>query len=251
MQLSGNHILITGGTSGIGAALAEAFHRQGNTVGICGRRIQRLHEIQARLPRLKVLACDLSHDAGRRALLEWAQGEMPQLNVLVNNAGIQRDIDFTEGLDEYLHGDSEIAINLQSPIELTGLFAPLLRKNPRPALINVSSGLGFVPASAMPVYSATKAAMHAFTMAIRLQFEKVGVKVYELIPPALDTELNPAGRAKRGGFKANLSAEEYVAAVLKGLAEDLPEIGFEGSLKFINASKRELDEIFKMMNKGW
>jgi uncharacterized oxidoreductase len=251
MQLNGNHILITGGSSGIGAALAEAFHQRGNTVGICGRRVRRLEQMQARLPGLKTLACDISRNEGRRTLLVWAQREMPQLNVLVNNAGIQRDIDFTGGLDQYLDGDSEIATNLQSPIELTGLFAPLLRRNANPAFINISSGLGFVPACAMPVYSATKAAMHAFSMAMRAQFEKVGVKVYEVIPPAVDTELNAAGRAQRGNFRANLSAEEFVAGVMKGLADDVPEIAYGNSLKFITASRRELDEIFKAMNKGW
>ncbi len=178
MQLSGQHILITGGTSGIGAAMAAALFARGNNVGICGRRTDRLREMQMRLPGLKTLACDVATDSGRRALLEWAQKEMPLLNVLVNNAGIQRDIDMTHGLDEYLSGENEIQVNLQSPIELTGLFAPFLRKNTGPAIINVSSGLGFVPAAAMPVYCATKAGMHAFTMAIRHQFQKIGVRVY-------------------------------------------------------------------------
>jgi len=251
MQLSGHHILITGGTSGIGAALATAFHKRGNKVGICGRRTERLKEMQARLPGIKTLACDISQDAGRHALLEWAQKEMPLLNMLVNNAGIQRDIDLTQGLDEYMSGENEIRVNLQSPIELTGLFAPFIRKNNNPTLINVSSGLGFVPAAAMPVYSATKAGMHAFTMAIRQQFQKIGIRVYEIIPPAIDTELNPQGRAKRGNFRANLAPEAFVEGVLKALADDVPEIGYGDSVKFITASRRELDEIFKAMNQGW
>ncbi len=251
MQLSGHHILITGGTSGIGAALAAAFFKHGNDVGICGRRTARLKEMQTRLPGLKALACDLSVDTGRRALFEWAQKEMPLLNILVNNAGIQRDIDFTHGLDDYLSGENEIQVNLQSPIELTGLFAPFIRKNKNPAIINVSSGLGFVPAAAMPVYCATKAGMHAFTLAIRHQLQAVGIRVYEIVPPAVDTELNPQGRAKRGGFKANLTPEQLVEGVMKGLADDLPEIGYGASAKFITASRRELDESFKAMNAGW
>jgi len=144
MYLSGHHILITGGTSGIGAALAAALHKHSNQVGICGRRSERLRHMEARLP-VKTLVCHLSQDKGPRALLHWAQQEMPLLNVLVNNAGIQRDIDFTEGLGEYLSGEVEIRVNLQSPIELTGLFATFLRQNSNPIIIDVSSGLGFVP----------------------------------------------------------------------------------------------------------
>ena len=250
MHLSGHHILITGGTSGIGAALATTFHQRCNQVGICGRRPERLRHMEARLPGLKTLVCDLSQDEGRHALLQWAQQEMPRLNVLVNNAGIQRDIDLTQGLGEYLTGEDEIRVNLQSPIELTGLFAPFIRQNSNPSIINVSSGLGFVPMAAMPVYSATKAGMHAFTMAIRRQLQKIGIGVYEIIPPAVDTELNARGRARRGNFRASLAPEVFVEGVLKALEDDVPEIGYGDSLRFITASRRELDEMFEAMNQG-
>ncbi len=101
-------------------------------------------------------------DQNRRELFEWATAELPGLNVLVNNAGIQRDIDFTQGIGEFLAGDNEIRINLEAPIVLSGLFVPLLAKNKGAAIINVSSGLGFVPAAKMPVYSASKAGLHAY-----------------------------------------------------------------------------------------
>jgi uncharacterized oxidoreductase len=103
----------------------------------------------------------------------------------------------------------------------------------------------------MPVYSATKAGMHAFSMAIRHQFKKIGIKVYEVVPPAVDTELNPAGRAKRGHFKANLTASEFAAGVFKGLEEDLPEIGYGMTANHVKASRAELDQAFQMMNTGW
>lgn len=247
MRLTGQHILITGGTSGIGAALAMALIRRGNKVGICGRRETRLKEMSMRLPGLKTCAADLSNDEGRRRLLAWAEQEMQQLNVLVNNAGIQRDINFTKGLGEYLSGESEIEINLRAPIELVGLFAPRLMKLPQAAIINVSSGLGFVPAAATPVYSATKAGMHAFTMAVRQQFQGL-IKVVEIIPPAVDTELNPAGRGRRGGFRANLSAEEFVEGILPQLESDAAEIGYGMTAGFATASRPELDERFKAMN---
>jgi uncharacterized oxidoreductase len=249
MRLTGRHILITGGTSGIGAALAIALIKRGNAVAISGRREARLKEMAQRLPGLKTCAADLSKDEGRRKLFCWAEREMPELNMLVNNAGIQRDINLTKGLGEYLSGESEIEINLRAPIELVGLFAPQLTKQPQAVIINVSSGLGFVPAAAMPVYSATKAGMHAFTLAIRQQFQGL-IKVVEIVPPAVDTELNPAGRSRRGGFHANLTAEEFVEGILPELEGDAPEIGYGMTAGLVTASRPELDARFKAMNKG-
>jgi uncharacterized oxidoreductase len=109
---------------------------------------------------------------------------------------------------------------------LSGLFVPQLIGKNQPAIVNVSSGLGFVPAARMPVYSATKAGLHAFSMALRHQLSKLGIKVFEVVPPAVDTELNPEGRAQRGNFRANLTPEEFVSAVMKGLEADVTEIGY-------------------------
>jgi uncharacterized oxidoreductase len=146
------------------------------------------------------------------------------LNILVNNAGVQMDIDFTRGVDAFLAGESEIRINLEAPMVLSALFIPQLTGKKDPAIVNVSSGLGFVPAAKMPVYSATKAGLHAFSMALRHQLSKLGIKVFEVVPPAVDTELNPEGRANRGGFKANLTPEEFTLAVMKDLEADVLEV---------------------------
>jgi uncharacterized oxidoreductase len=251
MKLQGNHILITGGTSGIGAALAEAFLQRGSEVAICGRRSARLSEMQRLHPNLKTCECDISTDSGRRALLAWAQKEFSRVNILVNNAGIQRDIQFFSGLEEYSSGENEIQVNLAAPVELTGLFVPLLRRNPNPALFYVSSGLGFVPAARMPVYSATKAAVHAFSLAIRHQLKKAGVQVVEIVPPAVDTELNPEGRAARGNFKANLTAQDFVAGVLKEIEAGGLEVGFGPSSRWIRSSREELEQAFQQMNSRW
>ncbi len=251
MKSSGNTVLITGGATGIGYALAEAFMRAGNEVLVCGRRENRLLEAQARLPGLRVRVCDVASAADRVALAEWATSNLKGLNVLVNNAGIQRDIDFTEGIAEYLGGESEIGINLESPIVLSGLFIPTLRGKDGAAIVNVSSGLGFVPAAKMPVYSATKAGLHAFSMALRQQLKGIGIKVFEVVPPAVDSELNPEGRAKRGGYKVDLKPGEFVAAVMKGLAEDRFEIGHGTTERSIRASREELDASFQQMNGRW
>ncbi len=251
MKLSGNTVLITGGATGIGLAMAESFLRAKNEVIICGRREGRLQEVQKKHPMVHIRVCDVAKDSDRRALVEWTITHFPGLNILVNNAGVQRDVDFTKGIDEFLSGENEITINLEAPILLTGMFIPHLTGKKGAAIINVTSGLGFVPAARVPVYSATKAAMHAFSMALRHQLSKIGIKVFEVVPPAVDTELNSGGRAKRGNFKVDLKPEEFVAAVMKGLGDDLFEIGYGPSDGWMKASRADLDKSFQQMNSRW
>ena len=248
MKLSDNIVLITGGATGIGLALAEAFLAEGSAVVICGRRQSRLEEAKAKHPQLHTKACDVADDTARRDLVAWLEANFPRLNILINNAGLQRDIDFTRALEDFLSGENEIRTNLESPIILTGLLVPLLAHNTDAAVINVSSGLGFIPAVKMPVYSASKAGLHAWSMAIRPQLAKVGIKVFEVVPPMVDTELNPEGRAKHGDFKADLTAEEFVAAVMAGLKADVPEIGYGTSAHALRASREQLDKAFEAMN---
>jgi uncharacterized oxidoreductase len=248
MNLSGNTVLVTGGATGIGYAMAEAFLGAGSDVIICGRREDRLRRAQQRHPELHIKTCDVANRSERLALVEWIRAKFDRFNVLVNNAGIQRDIDFTRGVAELEAGESEIAINLEAPVVLCGLVVAALTGKAGGAIINVSSGLGFVPAAKMPVYCATKAAMHAFSMALRHQLSRVGIKVFEVIPPMVDTELNPEGRAKRGGFKANLTPETFVAAVMKGLERDAFEIGYGMTEGMLKASRAELDQAFVQMN---
>lgn len=251
MKISGNTVLITGGATGIGYALAEAFLEAKNEVIICGRRKERLLEAQKKHPDLRIKACDVTEESDRRTLVEWATTNFSKVNILINNAGVQRDIDFTKGVAEFLAGESEIRINLEAPIVLSGLFIPYLAGKTEAAIINVSSGLGFVPAARMPVYSATKAGLHAFSMALRHQLKNQGIKVFEVVPPAVDTELNPEGRAKRGNFRAGVTPEEFVAGVMEGFKNDVFEIGFGMTEGFIKASRAELDKSFQQMNSRW
>jgi uncharacterized oxidoreductase len=251
MKLSGNTVLITGGATGIGLAMAEAFLKAGSEVIICGRREGRLLAAREKHHGLHTRTCDVANESDCRALAEWVSANFKDLNILVNNAGVQRDIDFTRGIDAFLAGESEISINLEAPMVLSGLFIPQLTGKNDPAIINVSSGLGFVPAARMPVYSATKAGLHAFSMALRHQLSKLGIKVFEVVPPAVDTELNPEGRAERGGFKANLKPEEFTAAVMKDLEADVLEIGYGMSAGMLKASRADLDKSFQQMNSRW
>ena len=251
MNLTGNTVLITGGATGIGYALAEAFLKARNEVIICGRRMERLREAEKNHPRLHIKVCDVARDEDRRELVKWTTANFGNLNILINNAGVQRDIDFIKGIAEFEAGDNEIRINLEAPIILSGLFLPYLTGKREAAIINVSSGLGFVPAAKMPVYSATKAGLHAFSMALRHQLKQQGIRVFEVVPPAVDTELNPQGRANRGGFKVDLKPAEFVAAVMQGLQNDTFEIGYRMTERSIKASRAELDQSFQQMNNRW
>jgi uncharacterized oxidoreductase len=251
MNISGNTILITGGATGIGYAIAESFLEAGNEVIICGRREERLLEAQKKHPELHIKVCNVAEEGDRRTLVEWVSVHFSNLNILINNAGVQRDIEFTKGISEFLSGENEIRINLESPIILSGLFIPHLTGKKEATIINVSSGLGFIPAARMPVYSASKAGMHAFSMALRQQLLKSGIKVFEVVPPAVETELNPEGRAKRGNYKVDLMPDEFVAAVMKGLKNDIFEIGYGMTAGLIKASREELDKSFQQMNNRW
>lgn len=248
MKLAGNTVLVTGGATGIGYEMSKALIEAGSQVLICGRREWRLEEARTKLPSLITRRCDVSDEQDRLELVRWIQSQYPELNVLINNAGVQRDVDFTGGLTEFLSGENEVRVNLEAPIILTGLFAPLLARNEGSAIINVSSGLGLVPSVRMPVYSASKAGLHAFSMAVRSQMERVGIQVFEVVPPAVDTELNLLGRAKREHFKAGLGPKEFVSAVMAALEDDVQEIGYGMSLQFMRDSPQQRAKDFLRMN---
>jgi uncharacterized oxidoreductase len=250
MELSGNTVLITGGSMGIGYAMAEFFLKKGNEVIICGRRKERLLQAQEKHPELKIKVCDVAKDRDRKSLFDWTTANFSNLNILVNNAGVQRYIDFTKGIDDFLAGEDEIEINLESPIILSGMFIPHLTGKEGAAIINISSGLGFVPAARTPVYSATKAGLHAFSMALRYQLKDQGIKVFEVVPPAVDTELNPKGRAA-SNYRPDLKPDEFVSGIMKGLENDIFEIGYGWSEGLTKASRAELDKRFHQMNSNW
>jgi uncharacterized oxidoreductase len=245
MKTTGNTVLITGGATGIGLALAEAFIQAGNTVILCGRREGRLLEAQRSLPGVHTFACDLSLAEKRRALYDWATASFPRLNILVNNAGIQRRIDFRQGTAELLAGEDEIEINLQAPVHLSALFIPHLMRQPEAALVMVSSGLGFIPLSFMPVYCATKAALHSLSWSLRRQLRQTSVKVFELVPPTTNTELD---HGARGQVERGIDPQEVARAALKGMAEEEVEIAV-GQAQFLRQSARSDPEgVFERMN---
>jgi uncharacterized oxidoreductase len=248
MQLSHNTALITGGATGIGLALAEAMMTAGSQVLICGRREEQLDMARRRLPGLETMACDIARADDRKALVDWAIDGFPRLNILVNNAGMQRQIDLTAGLEGLLDGDDEIDINLKAPIHLTAMLLPHLMSRPVAAVVNIGSGLGFAPLAFMPVYCATKAALHSLSLSLRRQLQGTAVKVFEIIPPTVDTELDRGARGRRGQYDRGIPAAEVAQATMRALAEDNFEIGIGRSEGLRVASRADLDQLFLRMN---
>ena len=188
MRTTGNTILITGGTSGIGLGLALRFHQAGNTVIVAGRRKDRLDTIVAEHPGIEALELDVADPASIEAGFAAVTSRFPQLNVLVNNAGIM----LPENLLDPGHlstAEATITTNLLGPIRMLAAFTPFLAGQDEAAIINVSSGLAFVPLPFTPTYNATKAAVHSLTETLRIQLAAASVQVLELIPPAVRTDL--------------------------------------------------------------
>lgn len=197
MQTQGNTILITGGGSGIGRALAHRWHDLGNHVIVTGRRLSALQETIAGRERMHALELDIQDDAAIADFTRDVLAAFPALNVLINNAGIMRGEDLT-GVRDLADAEATIATNLLGPIRLTNALTEHLLARPDAAIINVTSGLAFVPLVATPTYNATKAALHSYTMSLRQQL-RGRVEVIELVPPAVQTELTP-GQSQREGY---------------------------------------------------
>jgi uncharacterized oxidoreductase len=236
MKLDGNTILITGGTSGIGLELATALLARGNTVIVTGRSQAKLDAVKQQHPKLTALKSDVSSLADIDALFATMKRDFPALNVVINNAGIMRALNVHKELtaEEFTH---EIDVNLKGPLWMVSKFLPLLKAQPSAALVNVSSGLAFVPLPTCPVYCAAKAGLHSFTQSLRVQLKNTNVKVFELAPPATQTELL-TGSSEPEDMKGVtvMPVAALVAATLKGLENDVPEIrpGQANQLRFMN-----------------
>lgn len=244
MELAGNTVLITGGASGIGLALAERFLQAGSEVIVCGRRQEKLREAQAGHPQLRTRICDVAEEGERIGLFRWAVAEFPRLNVLVNNAGIQRRVSLRDA-EGWVSTHEEIAVNLEAPIHLTTLFIPHLLTQRNPTIVNVTSGLAFVPLARVPIYCATKAALRSFTLSLRHQLAPTPIRVVEIAPPAVNTELGGPGLHTFG-----VPVEEFADAVMGRLRAGDLEIPYGFSAQASRASREELDTLFTRMNQA-
>jgi len=239
MKLANNKILITGGASGIGLGLTERFVQEDNTVIICGRRESILKEVGNKFPGVITKVCDLSAETERIKLYNWVAENHSDLNVLVNNAGIQNWMNISDS-DFYRKANEEITTNVLAPVHLTTLFTNLKSIN---TIINVSSALAFIPLSKVPVYCATKAFMRSFTLSLRHLLKPKGIEVIEMIPPALNTDLGA-----KGIHDAYPPVSDFIEAVFQQMKEGKTELTFGTSESRAKANNETILEYFNAMN---
>src|SRR6266567_7431910 len=195
MKTTENTILITGGGSGIGRGLAEAFHKKGNQVIIAGRGQKSLDETIAANPGMKSLTLDVSDPKSIQSFAAEVTKNYASLNVLINMAGIMQPENLLEKPGDLSTAEKTVTTNLLGPIRLTAALLPLLQKQPRATIMTVSSGLAFIPMAITPTYNATKAAIHSWSQSLRYQLKSTNVEVLELVPPYVQTELMGSAQA--------------------------------------------------------
>ena len=239
MKLTNNKILITGGASGIGLGLTERFIEENNTVIICGRRESVLKEVADKFPSVITKVCDLSAEADRIELYNWVAENHSDLNVLVNNAGIQNWMSISDS-NFYQKSSDEITTNVLAPIHLATLFTNLKSLE---TIINVTSGLAFIPLAKVPVYCATKAFMRSFTLSLRHLLRSTSIEVIEMIPPALNTDLG--GKGIHDGQPA---VSDFIESVFQQMKEGKTELTFGTSEGRAKANNETITEYFNKMN---
>ncbi len=249
MHLTGNTILITGGGSGIGRGLAEAFHALGNQVIIAGRRQRALDAATAANPGMQSLLLDIQDSAAIRTFAAQAASRFPALDVLINNAGIMRAEKILAQPPDLADAEAIVATNLLGPIRLTASLLPLLQRQARAVIMNVSSGLAFLPLALTPTYCATKAAIHSYTLSLRRQLHSTNIEVLELIPPYVATDLMSGASDPRAMPLAAFLAE--VMEIMKTQPTP-PEICVENvkRLRFA-AETGNFDAVYNGLNGGW
>jgi uncharacterized oxidoreductase len=245
MQLTGNTVLVTGGGTGIGRGLAEAFHRSGNKVVIVGRRVELLKKVAEANPGIEYLSLDQGDAADIRRFSIELKDNYPDVNVLVNNAGIQRVEDITSGGP----GTAEltIAINLLGPIRLTAAVLHQLLGKPHAAILNVTSALAFIPSALTPTYCASKAALHSYTQSLRYQLRDTAVQVIEIVPPQVQTAL----QGERGYDPRGMPLDEYITETMTLLqtTPDADEIVVERAKGFRFAERDgSYDNVYPILN---
>jgi uncharacterized oxidoreductase len=236
MNLTNNTILITGGASGIGLELAKQLLQLGNTVLITGRDQAKLDKAKSQLPKLHTFRSDVTDPAAIASLFSQVTKAHPNLNILINNAGIMRSINLHETDVSPTELTQEIETNLMAPIRVVQQFLAHLKTKPTAAIVNVSSGLAFTPLPTSPIYCATKAGLHSYTLSLRVQLKKTKVKVFELAPPATQTEL--LGDFDPVDMKgvSIMNVTDMVTAAVQGMQRDQLEIrpGQSNQLKFMS-----------------
>jgi uncharacterized oxidoreductase len=236
MKLKDSTILITGGTSGIGLEFVKQLTAQGANIIVTGRNQEALNATKKLFPNVQTFQSDVSNPKDIKHLYQCVTQQFPELNIIINNAGLMRLLDLQDGSLDLENINLEIATNLSGTIQMVHQFLPHLKKQKSSAIVNVSSGIAFMPYSSAPIYSASKAGVHAYTKALRLQLENTNVKVFELIPPGVNTNLQNDW-VLQPNPRQMINANKVVSAALKGLLNNKQEI-LPGLIKIIKTASR-------------
>jgi uncharacterized oxidoreductase len=249
MKQSNQTILITGGGSGIGLALAKKFMENDNTVIITGRNLSKLEAVQKEFPKIQIFQSDVTDDVDVRKLADDIQQKFNVVDVLINNAGIMNLVDTGNVSNDLQKQMQEIEINYNSPIRVLHYFLPLLKKSKNAVLVNVSSGLAYVSFAQAPVYSGTKSALHFWTLGIRPQLKTHGIKVIELLPPVVDTPLAHGADIAEDDNLKPMPPEKLADIFWKDFINGKEEItpGISKQLKLMSRLAPKF--IFKQLNK--
>ena len=231
MNLRDNTILITGATSGIGLALMGKFYELGNKIIAVARDSRKLDALTEKFPLIVPLQAELADQDSVENLISEVCKNHQDLNILVNNAGVQYNYEFGQADEDYEKIENEIRVNFTSPLQLCYQLIPLLEKHKEAAIVNVSSGLGLVPKKSAPVYCGTKGGLHLFTKALRYQLEDSNIKVFEVIPPLVSTKMTEG----RGSGK--ITAEQLTEEFIKNFERNKFEINI-GKVKFLRIIQR-------------
>ena len=243
MEAQNKKVLVTGGGSGIGLAISKALVAKGATVTICGRSASKLAKAQELNPELRTAVCDVTSDEAIQNLMKELEGS-GGIDILINNAGVFESVNYANETVSISKQEREVAIDFMGPIRMVNHFLPMLRARSESAIVNVSSGLAFVPFVLAPVYSGTKAGLHAWTRSLRYQLEETNIKVFELMPPLVKTDMvSSLGEQKT--MDPDVLADSFLSGFKKNQYEITP--GQSSQLRMM--SRVAPGFIFKALNK--
>lgn len=233
MKLARKTVLITGGASGIGYALAQRLVQMNNEIVVVGRDSRKLEAVRLEVPQLTTLRYDISIDEDRVSLADWIGQNGRQLDVLINNAGVQNHSRFDEEPPPAELIRHELETNFVGPVRLSSLLIPHLRSRPEAAIVNISSGLAIAPKASAPVYCASKAALSSFTRALRYQLEQTPIQVYDVLAPLVDTSMT------KGRGRGKMSPDRFAVELIRGIERGRFDIRV-GKTKLLYALHRML-----------
>ena len=244
MKLDQKTALVTGGGSGIGLAISKALLDEGVHVIICGRNKSKLEKAKQQNPKLEIEECDVTNTDQIKNLVKALQEKHGGIDILINNAGLFENIDYTKEIDSFANQEYEIDVDFTSPLRMVHYFLPMLKDRKESAVVNVTSGLAYVPLTLAPIYCASKAALHAWTRSFRYQMANSNIKVFELMPPLVETEMVADFKGQK-----MMQPDKLAKDFIKGILSDTFEMTPEQASQLRMMSRLAPNFIFKMLNK--